>query len=427
MTNNSNRTTVKDEENKTIVNSLDNLYDFLFKALCNDDIFDAIEHAKKLGVSDADISINARRLLENYDDLAKVKNLEDKDIRYLIMSTRNTEFTIKLYETIDKFYRERRSKENFNIFKFENTKEKVLFKLTLSSFYRGGLSRILEEVYPNHIKRISEACNKKQAFEYDKTIQKILEETNNNKDIQKILENTISLLFNDWYGEDVYGKPTPKEISITTTFLGHLGIKKYVMRNYKDFLQSSWSSYNTTEWSDLKNDNSNESSQFSERIINYYLEKKGWTINDKGELISLTNNKPVKLDINFPSAINMSETPFGLWAYRNAFYNIKRLILDEWDQDIFGGKQPKMWKIKQIISETKHPGIMKYALKKYQKELIEYNFYDSLCEDIAIIEIEPENYEHLINLYNTILAHNNIDLDALSEKLEPLVNKQQLN
>ena len=295
----------------------------------------------------------------------------------------------------------------------------------LSDFYRGGLSDFLREVgYPNHDKRTIEACEKKKASDYDETTQTIIEETNNSKDIQEILEDTEALLFNDWYGEDIFGKPTPREIRIATSFLGHPGIKKYVMRNYKAFLQSSWSWYNSTEWSDLKSHESYTEHHFSKSIINYYLRKKGWTINDEGELISLTDNKPVKLDINFPPAINMRETRSWLWAYSAAEKNIKRLILDEWDQDFFGGKQPKIWQVKQIISDTIHPGIMRYALKKYQKELIDYNLYDSLSEDIARIEIDPESYEHLITLYDTVLSDKDINLDALSEKLGAQVNMQ---
>lgn len=422
---NSNITPVKNEGNETTVNYLDKLYEFLFKALCSGNIYDAIKHAEQQGFSVADISIVTRRLLENYDDLAKVDNLRKKDILILIRSTSNTEFATKLYEKIDKFYQKRISKEDFNASELGNPEERVLFELSCSSFYISGLLNFLREVgYLNHDKRTSEACEKKKASDYDKTTQIILEETNNSKDIQEILEDTEALLFNDWYGEDIFGKPTPREIRIATYFLGHPGIKKYVMRNYKAFLQSSWSGYDSTEWSYLKSHESYTERHFSNSIINYYLRIKGWTINDEGELISSTDNKPVKLDINFPPAINMRETCSWLRAYRDAEENIKRLILDEWDQDIFGGKQPKIWQVKQIISDTIHPGIMRYALKKYQKELIDYNLYDSLSDDIARIEIDPERYEHLITLYDTVLADKNINLDALSEKLGAQVKMQ---
>lgn len=419
MSNNSNIITTKDEKNETIVNSLDKLYEFLFEALCNGDIFYAIEHAKKLGVSGADISIVIRRLLENYDDLAKVNNLRKKGILYLVILTGNAEFATKLHETIAKFFRERICKKDFKPFELENPKEKVLYELYCSNFYRKDLGEITLQC---HDTRISEACKKKQASDYDEIIRIILEVTNN-KDVQKLLENTIGLLFNNWYGENIFGKPTPREISIATDFLGHPGIKKYVMRNYKDFLQSSWNWYGTTEWSELISHESDYASPYSP-IINCYLELKGWTINEEGELISLTDNKPVKLGIKFPSAINMRETHDWLRAYRAAERNIKRLILDEWDQDIFGGKQPQIWQVKQIISDTIHPGIMRYALKKYQKELIDGNLYDSLSEDVARIENNPENYEHLINLYDTVLDDNNINLNALSERLGTQIHKQ---
>ena len=87
----------------------------------------------------------------------------------------------------------------------------------------------------------------------------------------------------------------------------------------------------------------------------------------------------------------------------------------------------KLWTIVRLVSETGHPGIMKYILKRYQDELQECipydkSLYDTLYENIARVEENPEDYEHLTRLYDKILADESISY-LLPEELKSHFSK----
>ncbi len=395
----------KDEALMNGVQPLDDLYQFLFDALSNDNLLNAINYAADCGISIAELSKTSRKLLESYDDLAKVNNLYNVHLGPLIKATYNHEFIRQWHNSLYKTYCDIAPNVSHSGEEIEDPIKRVKYQIYMSINHYYWNSDLAEILSSAHILR------SKKGDKYS-SIEQV-----HNADIAEILEDIKSLLFNNWYGVDVFGEPTAAEIVMVTNYIGHSGLRKYVLRNYKDILQSTWDSNGNTEWNNLKGGSIFYYSEVGIRFVDILLDNNEWKINDEGELISSKNNKPVELNVTFPPAFDVTDDYNWLFAYRNGTRDVQRFIFDMWDKANFEGKPLGTWRIKKMISELGHPGIMKYALKKYQKELIEDGYYDSLCEDIKKVEDNLDNYEHLIKLYDRILADNGIDIEALTAEL----------
>lgn len=399
--------------------SRNDLYQFLFDALSHDELSKAIQIAEKRGCKVEELSKVSRKLLENYNDLASVENLYNVDFEPLVNATYNPAFIEQLLCTLRKNYFKYYSvvlnstcEKDLNC--IENPIDRVQYEM-----YRAFGSRLPYNLFAfdTNALRIKRASENQHPWTY------YFNSYNLEQNLEQI-ENIKSLLFNDWSYMDIFGEPTGYEIYCAASSIEHPGLQKYVLRNYKDILQSTWYTSDSTFWNQLRE--KMKKIQYSKkdiRLVNTFLLIRGWTINDDGMLINL-KGKPVELDIKFPPAKNLIDDPKWVNNYGFGAEYIGGLLFDAWPQEFYKGKAPELWRIRKYVAKMRHPGIMKFVLAKYKAELKkdkvgknDKSLYEILCEDIAKVEANPEDYEHLTRLYDTILSDNNIDIENLTEQL----------
>lgn len=404
----------------------DDLYQFLLDALIHDDLLNAFDIVKDCGCSTEEISKTAIKLLESYEDLDKVENLSDIWLDPLVTATRNFEFVKQLQIDLETNYRQYIATIEENFFEqgfgcIEDPIARAKFKLFENNYFSNFYSNLVDVVSWTIRGREEESLKRADTLELYLGKYACLE-----------IEKIRSLIFNDWCSTDLFGNPTAEEIVWTTLSVDHPGLHKYVLRNYKDILQSNWHDADSTEWNYLKRQNQRNASDRSKILVNYYLERQGLALTDDGELISLEDQKPVQLDIDFPPASDVTKDHWWVSEYEYGMEFLTKILKDwtnclYWTNNLYSNKAHELAKFRLQVSKIGHPGIMRFVLKKYQEELQECipydkSLYDLLCEDIARVEENPEDYEHLTRLYDKILADESISY-LLPEELKSHFSK----
>ena len=407
----------------------DDLYKFLFDALTHNNLYYAISIANNCGCSIEEISKTAIKILENYEDLAKVENLEHISLRPLVKATYNPAFIKELQATLEMYFNNIR--EDYLKYEYEGINDpiaKAKAKLFSSCFF-GDYSIFCQDfdslVWNTHQLRQEESSKKSNT-------NKLKFYTYSWENIGDEIEKIKSLIFNDWYGEEIFGKPTAEEIVLTACDIAAPSLHKYVLRNYKDILQSSWHDATSTEWNVLKEESQQiEAYSLDVNLVKLYLATQGLALSKDGELIKLIGKNPAKRNISFPKATDVTEKPWWTAIYKNGVVLLSGLVFDVWPDSFYTKEGPTILEIVKQVKKTGHPGIMKFVLKKYKDELQETttvlgyrSLYGILCETIEKVEKNPEDYEHLTKLYDAILSDNNIDIEARAEELEPHFSKQ---